>query len=136
MISVILLKNINNYNVIGKTKNVTLGYAYNYLFPKNIAKVFAQNKQSVNNNKYNTRNKYKSQNILLNIYCKTTNTGKLFGSINKVKLIYALLKKGIKINTNMWEFSENIKEIGTYRIIIDIPRKIKYILLVNIKNKN
>lgn len=150
-IQVIIKQQKSHLGPINSLKNVPLGYAFNYLIPKNIVEIATKNKikhlQMLERYKYKKENELYLQNITIkehlqqikkiNIRKKIGQNRQIFGSIIENEIIQ-------KIN-NLTQLSISkkqiqtplIKTIGIYNLQITLDNKIDininlYILPLNI----
>jgi len=138
---VILLKNFKNIGKVGEIKEVSDGYANNFLFPakiskkatpENIRKIDEMNKKK-NEKEKEIIEKYRKMAKELNgkeliIKAKAKN-GKLFGSIGKKEILQNLKKSGYDIEENSISVN-SIREIGTKEIIINLYPQISAKLMI------
>jgi large subunit ribosomal protein L9 len=63
----------------------------------------------------------------IKIGAKTSQTGKIFGSVNTIQIAEALAKKGIEIDRKQITLVDeaNIKEVGKYKATIKLYKDIK-----------
>ncbi|HAI74511.1 MAG TPA: 50S ribosomal protein L9 [Candidatus Moranbacteria bacterium] len=138
---IILLQDVENLGKKGEVKNVSDGYARNFLFAKKMAQSAtkdALNQLELNNKKekeaeLESLEKTKKLAIELNdklIEIKArSKDGKLFGSILVKDVVKALSDIGVNVSEKAVIMPAHIKEIGEYeiRIVLDqnIETKIK-----------
>lgn len=142
-----------NYKYIGKKgtiSKVSLGYARNYLIPKNIAEFASEKKikhykmfQKIadkHNNQINIEaNKIKS---LLNTINKITTTKKIgenfqiFGNINEKTVIQTIHRQTSKILEKKQILMPGIKNIGTFKITILLTADIECSVNLNVIPEN
>lgn len=126
---VILKSDIINIGQQGEIKEVTAGFARNYLIPQNL--VMAANAQNL---KIWEREKVKlakrreeiistakevaskMEALEFAVKVKISENGKIFGSITTANLTKIFEDNGFKINKRDILLSNNIKEIGKYEI--------------------
>ncbi|MDR0800437.1 MAG: 50S ribosomal protein L9 [Endomicrobium sp.] len=126
---VILKSDIINIGQQGEIKEVTAGFARNYLIPQNL--VMAANTQNL---KIWEREKVKlakrreeiistakevaskMEALEFAVKVKISENGKIFGSITTANLTKIFEDNGFKINKRDILLSNNIKEIGKYEI--------------------
>jgi len=136
-IDIILLKDIN-IGGIGDVIKVKTGYAVNFLFPQKIAlpvslkniKNLNHQKKLINRQKIIMQAKYEklAQEMTksdLVISARTTEKGKLFGSITSKDVAQLLEKKGFDVSSRYVSI-EAIKTIGVYPIKINFPTSINF----------
>lgn len=128
---VILLKDIENIGKKGDIKNVANGYARNFLFPKNLAKIATKEaieeleKQKELEEKKAEEELKATQEIVkkvdgleIEMPVKVDEQGKLYGSINEVEISKILTDKRFDIKKKQIKIPQPIKEIGEHQITI------------------
>ncbi len=131
---VILLKDVKNIGMAGNVKEVSNGYAKNFLFPNKLAEVATPDlvkkaeaskalevKKAEENLKMVEELVNSFEGISVKIVRKANDEGKLFGSITPEMITEAIKKevktlKSIKINTD-----SSIKEVGEHKITLNFP---------------
>ncbi|RYM04680.1 50S ribosomal protein L9 [Sporolactobacillus sp. THM7-7] len=130
---VIFMKDVKGKGKKGEIKEVSEGYARNYLFPKKIA--VPANKGSLkqlDTRKKNERKraeealreaqalKEKIEKITIELKAKSGEGGRLFGSVTSKQIAQALKKKAIAIDKRKIELQEPIRSLG----YTDVPIKV------------
>jgi len=136
---VLLLEDVPKLGKKGEIKEVSDGYARNYLIPRKLAveatdglikhieeskRIEEKKKESIKNKSEGILEKLKDVTIVLKV--KAGEKGKLFGAVtsqdiaNKIKEVV-----GIDFDKNLFEDKVNLKEIGTYSIKIKLPQGVK-----------
>ncbi len=153
---IILLQNIKNLGQKDEIKEVTFGYARNFLIPQKLAilvlpqeikrleeikkiKTAQQEKATEKAEEL----KKKLEKMAVEIKARADEKGRLFGSIGRKEVVETLKERGIEIDKDRIEMEEPIKEIGEHwvrvRLEKDIEAKMKIIVLgtkEKSKNKN
>lgn len=134
---IILLQNVKSLGKIGDVKDVSDGYARNFLFPKKMAEMatpanIAQAEAKKIDEKAaleaslailrDLAQKLKNKKITLKSKEKG---GKLFGSITAKDVAQALAKENLVVEQNCIILNEAIKKIGNYQIKIKLADKIE-----------
>ncbi len=144
---VILLEQVQGVGDTGELKNVSDGFALNYLFPKNLAtratgekinelktlaqKLLKKEEEKKKSLKELTKKIKKIKNI--KIEAKSGPKGKLFGSVNKKSICNAVLKlKKIDLSKSYVSMDEEIKSLGKYKIQIKIPNEKEFEISVEV----
>lgn len=135
---IILLKDIKNIGKKFEIKEVSPGFARNFLFPKGSAMIadsesikrLETKKQSKleETKKTEEENKKIMQEISkkeVKIETKVGNEGQLFESINEQKISDRLKEMGFNIEKNKIILSEPIKHQGTYKAKIIFGEKLE-----------
>ena len=143
---VILLKDVKGTGKKGEVKEVSDGYARNFLFPKKMAveankqnmSLLQGRKDSANFKKEQDKEKAnelkdKISKIMLTIKVKSGENGKIFGSITSKEISTELKKQhNIEIDKKKVILKEAIKEQGTFTIEIKLYEGIIGKLKINI----
>lgn len=134
---VILLQDIKNIGKKGTIKEVSDGYARNFLFPKKLAeiamlgsikKVEEMQKKQLETEKMmqdklkEMAKKISGQEFLIQAKDKD---GKLFGSINAKDIANKLKEKNIEVEAKNIILPHPIKEVGEYSIELNLGDNIK-----------
>lgn len=134
---IILLQDVKKLGRAGEVKEVTEGYARNFLFAKKLATVATEEivvevenkrKQEMRlreEEKEKTRDlarKLKDAKITIKSKGKD---GKLFGSVGSGDICEALRKEGFEIDRKSVILNKAIKEVGEYEVNIDLGHGIK-----------
>lgn len=130
---VILMKNIEKLGTIGDIVNVANGYARNYLLPMGLATLVNPGKiqeAQTRKKKEETRRAKEREDLQalatelsgkeFTLIVKATKEGKLFGSISPALITQELSKKGYSVEESAVTLEENIKECGTYPILLNL----------------
>ncbi len=143
---IVLLQNFKSLGNKGDIKEVTDGYARNFLLPKKIAQVatkeaiekaIAQKKeeeirrQAKQKELQEKLEKLEKKKIIIQSRQKD---GKLFGSITAKNIITAFKKENLDIPINCIIIKEPIKKIGKYEIEIKLSEDIKGKTEIEIKS--
>lgn len=129
---VILLQDVENLGKKWEVKNVPLGYAKNYLFPKNLAKI-ADEKSMEDLEKQKELEIKKAEEELktvqeiasqldgreLIIPMKVSEEGTIFGSVDVEKITEELNKLGFEISKKQIILEKPIKEVGEFPVLIN-----------------
>jgi large subunit ribosomal protein L9 len=128
---VILLKDVEELGRRGDVKSVADGYARNFLFAKNLAK--PATKQALK--EIETEKELEAQiaeqelkkieeivsqidGLEFEVIEKMDEGGKLYGSLNEVKIAKILKDKGFDIKKNQIKIPQPIKTVGEYPVTI------------------
>ncbi len=130
---VILKENISNLGTKGEVKNVSDGYARNYLIPKGMAeeatparlkewekqkKIIEKKEQKEEEKAREIAEKLEGQKI--NFKLKAGEEGRLFGSATSADISEALKEKGYEIDKRKIELEDPIKNTGNHEIEIKL----------------
>lgn len=142
---VIFLKDVKGSGKKGELKDVSDGYANNFLLKQGLAKKADATGLNENRTQKEASDYHKEQerlkaldvkkqidgkNIVLNIKCG--DNGKTFGSITSKEIADALAKNGISIDKKKIELKESIKQIGTYQVQAKIYPNITATFTLNV----
>lgn len=147
---VILLQNIRGFGQIGDIKNVSDGYARNFLLPNKLVKSATDGSlkevESLKKKLATTLTiekeravelSQKLQDVAVEFVKKASKTGKLFSSVTKENIAEELSKTtGARIEKSMislGEQGEHIKQIGEHAAEIELTPGIKITAKVSIK---
>lgn len=132
---VILLQNIPALGKRNDVKDVSDGYARNFLFPRNLAKfvtepalkVLAIQKTKEEKEKSEEYQKYKViaeklKEIILTFKVKIGEKGRAFGSVTPLKIKEALKKQGVEVEKDWILLEESIKTTGESMVKIKLPQ--------------
>lgn len=130
---VILIKDIENLGKKNEVKEVSDGYARNFLFVEKSAKpateealkhletekkIFADKAEA--DLKIEEEMASRLDGLEIEITAKTDENGKLYGSITGAKIAKALKIKGFDIKPKQVKLAEPIKEAGEYDVILEL----------------
>ena len=137
-LKIVLKKDIENLGAFGEIKEVTAGYARNYLVPKGLGLYLKdpQSKQILKQAEENKKKREKEieklkeitqklEGSLLIIKAKVGEKGKLFGSIGAKEVVEKLAKDAkIKLDKKQIEM-EPAKEIGEREVLVKLGYNIE-----------
>lgn len=128
---IILLQDIENLGKKDEIKRVANGYARNFLFARSLAKPVTKEvlKELEKKREEEARKAEEDLKIMQDLVSqidgleidvpeKTDEEGKLYGSVNEVKISQILKNKGFDIKKKQIKIPQPIKEIGEYPITI------------------
>ncbi|MDY0409913.1 50S ribosomal protein L9 [Virgibacillus soli] len=145
---VILLKDVKGQGKKGEVKNVSLGYARNYLLknnlaveatPGNLKQLDAQKRQQKEQAKEEQQQaemlKEKLDKITVEIKAKA-GEGRLFGSITSKQIAEALQKEhGIKVDRRKLELEQPIKALGYTNVPVKLHPHVTGTIKVHVVEK-
>lgn len=150
---VILLQDVDNLGKKYEVKEVADGYARNFLFVKELAKLATEEtlkqletERALLAQKAEADLKAEEQVVgqldgqEVEIVVKADDGGKLYGSVSAAKIAKALKDKGFDIKRNQIKLNQPIKEIGEYDDIViesshGLEAKIKVIIVGEAKEE-
>ena len=142
---VIFLKDLKKQGKKGDIKEVSAGYAENFLIKNGYATVY--NQSSLNNLKFEKRKqeekekeneqlaeekKKKIENITVEFKVKTGTDDRVFGSISPKQIKEKLKEKNIEIEKNQIKLENNISALGFHNIKINLYKNIDATLKVHL----
>ena len=142
---VILLKDVEGLGLEGDIKEVTLGYARNFLIPKGLVEEATEEKIKEIQAKKEKEAKeaeidlvkteqlaQKLEGQTVEVTVKASEEGTLYAAISPVKIAAALKEKGFALRPDQIEVSQ-IKETGEHEIVIKLGHNLeaRIILIIN-----
>lgn len=134
---IILLQDVKGLGKVGDIKDVSEGYARNFLFPKKLATVGNEGAiKGVRLKKEEELAQQKAEESLMRALAKKlakekitiktkAKSGKLFGSITKKQIVDELKKSHLEVSEKCIIMKEVIKRTGTYRIGIKLSAQVE-----------
>ena len=143
---VIFLQDIKNIGIKGQLKNVSDGYALNFLLPQKLAVLATAKKIAEIKNKETKKaklimkeqNQYqdlanKLKNIKLIIKAKASAGGKLFAALSEIDIINELKsQKGIELDKKYIKLPKHLKEIGDHIVVVNFGNNITTTIIIKI----
>lgn len=144
---VIFIKDLKKQGKVNEIKEVSDGYAINYLIKNGYAVKYTKTSSEILNTdlknielkeqediKSANEIKKKIEGITLEFKVKCNN-GKVFGSISSKQICEELNKKGIKIDKKNIKVSNAISSLGMHNVSIHLHKKVSVILKVMLVEK-
>lgn len=136
---IILKENVEKLGQAGELKEVSRGYARNFLFPQNLAmpatknateKISAEIKgKEADEKKLQEEARKKAsqlENKKITISVKAEEGGKLFGAISEKEVVINIKKQiGLDLDPKDIKITDPIKKIGDYKIKITLYKDIR-----------
>ncbi|TCP20032.1 LSU ribosomal protein L9P [Scopulibacillus darangshiensis] len=142
---VIFLENVKGKGNKGEVKNVSEGYARNFLFPKSLAveankgnmkqleiKKKGEEKKAEEVRDQANNLKETIENLNIELKAKSGEGGRLFGSITSKQIAQALKQKDIKVDKRKIELNEPIRTLGYTDVPIKLHPKVTAVLKVHV----
>jgi large subunit ribosomal protein L9 len=142
---VIFLQDVKGKGKKGEVKNVSEGYARNFLFPKNLASeatpgamATLQGQQKSEEKKQQAQLeeaealKAKLAEMTITIKTKTGEGGRVFGSVTSKQIADGLKEQGIKIDKRKIELADPIKSLGYMNVPIKIHSQVTATVKVHV----
>ncbi len=134
---VIVLQNMKGFGRMGDVKNVSDGYARNFLFPRKIAKlatdaalkeVDSLKKKLEMTAQLEREGAAKLEDAVLEFVRKATKTGKIYSAVTREDIAETLSKQsGLKVepdSVNLEEHGGHIKQLGEHLIKIQLTPEV------------
>lgn len=143
---IVLLKDIKGTGKKGEIKEVSDGYAKNFLIKNGMAKIanssaLNENRQQKESSLYHKEMEkqeaielgQKLKNLKIEMAIKCGENGKAFGSITSKEIAEKLKEKGFDIDKRKIELTDSIKSIGTYQLNVKLHPEVctKITLLIS-----
>lgn len=147
---VILLKDVKNVGKAWEIKDVSDGYARNFLFPNKLAQIATPDliKRSETQKAEIIKKAEKDLEIteelaseldgfVIRIKAKANAEGKLFGSIKPEMIREALINEKLNIGSIPAKniSAENIKETGEHKVTINLPHGLEAMIVVIVEGE-
>ncbi|WP_304341463.1 50S ribosomal protein L9 [Metaclostridioides mangenotii] len=146
---VILLKDVKGTGKKGEMKEVSDGYARNFLFPKKMAvaadsTAVKELKEKNKSEEFRAQQEYDNavllgkemEKVSIDIYTKAGEGGRLFGSITSKDIAEQLKKqKDIDVDKRKIVLEEPIRVLGSTKVEIKIHPKVTTNIRVDVKEK-
>ncbi|MDX1535486.1 MAG: 50S ribosomal protein L9 [Candidatus Spechtbacterales bacterium] len=145
---VILLQDVKKLGKKWEVKDVSDGYARNYLFPRNLAKKATED--AINDLKETMRQQEEIANEELQeledsvasvdgyeivLEEKADDKGKLYASVKEDKIVKALKAKGFKVKKSFIKLDNPLKETGEYTVSLEFDHGLEAEIKVIIESK-
>jgi large subunit ribosomal protein L9 len=142
---VIFLQDVKGQGKKGEVKDVSEGYARNFLLPRGLAKEASQGnlktlevqKQSEERRKQQEKQEAEALGKQLDamtvvIRAKAGEGGRLFGAITSKQVSEALAKEGIEVDKRKIELDEPIRTLGVTKVPIKLHPQVRATLSVQV----
>ena len=146
---VILLKDIKGKGKKDDILDVNDGYANNFLFKNKLAVPFSKKSKEVLDEDLKFRQQEESKEIKrceeikaklektsIVFFLKSGKNGKTFGSISSKQIQDELKKLGYQINKKSIYLDYTLDSLGVHKVLIELHKKVKFELDINIKSQN
>lgn len=143
---IILLKEVPELGRQGEVKNVSDGYARNFLLPRGLAeaatsaRLQAQSRQATVRAARDERERQqyvllaeKINGTTLEFVLKTAGRGQAFGSVSAQDIAGELTKRGLKVERQWIALEKGIKTAGEHAVDIRLPHQIAARIIIRVK---
>lgn len=144
---VIFIKDLKKQGRVNEIKEVSDGYAINFLIKNGYAVKYTKTSSNILDNDLkkkaeDEKNAIKEANVLkdklekINLEFEvSSNQGKVFGSVSNKQISEALSKKGISIDKKLISINNTLNVLGTHIVEVLLHKKVKAELRVTLKQK-
>jgi large subunit ribosomal protein L9 len=145
---VIFLKEVKGKGKLGEVKEVSEGYARNYLLPNKLAveankgnlkqleaKKAGEQKQAEKEFEEAVALKEKLENLEVKLVAKAGEGGRLFGSITSKQIVEALKKDKMNVDKRKLELNDPIRTLGYTNVPVKLHPKVTATLKVHVKEQ-
>jgi len=142
---VILKQDIQGLGYKNDIVKVKPGYGRNYLIPNGTAIIANEsNKRMVNENVRQAAHKAakikqdaealaaKIGDLTIEFGTKAGESGKIFGAVTAIQIADVLKSKGFDIDRKKVILKESPKELGTYKVILDLHKEVKHEISIKV----
>lgn len=142
---VIFIKDMKGQGKKGEVKEVSEGYAANFLFPRGVARPATDGNMKTLEQQHASEQKRKQQEkeeavalgkqleeMTVAVKAKSGEGGRLFGAITSKQIAETLAAQNIKIDKRKIELSEPIRHLGVTQVPVKLHPEVKATLKVQI----
>jgi len=142
---VIFLQDVKGQGKKGEIKDVSEGYARNFLLPRGLAQLATEGNRKTLEQRHAAEGKRKEREkeeakalaerlaaLTLTIPAKAGESGRLFGAITSKQIAEALEKQQIVVDKRKIELNEPIRALGVTRVALKLHPEVKGTLNVHV----
>ncbi|MEC0123315.1 50S ribosomal protein L9 [Paenibacillus pabuli] len=142
---VIFIKDMKGQGKKGQVKEVSEGYAQNFLLPRGIARPATDGNMKTLDNQKAAEDRRKQEEKteaevlakkleaeVTELKAKSGEGGRLFGAITSKQIAEALSKKGLKVDKRKIELDEPIRTLGVTQVTVKVHPEVKATLKVQV----
>ncbi|MCM3134454.1 50S ribosomal protein L9 [Paenibacillus polysaccharolyticus] len=142
---VIFIKDMKGQGKKGQVKEVSEGYAQNFLLPRGIVRLATEGNMKTLDNQKAAEERLKQEEKaeaevlakkleaeVTELKAKAGEGGRLFGAITSKQIAEALAKKGLKIDKRKIELHDPIRTLGVTQVIVKVHPEVKATLKVQV----
>jgi len=147
---VILLQDVDGLGKAGDLKDVSNGYARNYLLPRQLAagatpslianrqqRIAAEQRKLEKQSELNRQQAERLGQVTLTFKARVGSQGRLYGSITSQDIAAGLREaEGIVIDRRMIDMPEPIRTTGTFKVPVKIASKLQPEITVNVVDES
>ncbi|MEH7237937.1 50S ribosomal protein L9 [Bacillus sp. JJ1562] len=146
---VIFLKDVKGKGKKGEVKNVSDGYAHNFLLKQNLAieatpanmktleaKKNKESKEAAEELAQSKQLKEKLETLTVELHAKAGEGGRLFGSVTSKQIADELAKKhGFKIDKRKFDLPDGIRALGYTNVPVKLHQEVSATVKVHVKEQ-
>jgi len=142
-VEVLLMDVVPGLGIEGDVVKVADGYARNYLFPKNLASEVSEGKKRQIEKKRAERLELmkeeqgaaeklakKFESLSCTLAVKTSESGKMFGSVTAAQVLEKLAEEGVTLERNQIKLDAPLHELGVFDVVINLHPEVQTTLKV------
>ncbi|MEI9921850.1 MAG: 50S ribosomal protein L9 [Bacteroidota bacterium] len=142
---IILTQDVQGLGYKNDVVKVKPGYGRNYLIPNGVALIANEsNKRMTAENSRQAAHKaakikqdadtiaQKMGELTVDVRTKAGETGKIFGAVTAIQIADALKAKGFDIDRKKVILKEHPKQLGSYKVTLDLHKEVKHEITVNV----
>lgn len=142
---VIFIKDVKGQGKKGEIKDISEGYATNFLIPRGLARLATDGNMKTLENQTAAEQKRKEQEkeeaqelgnkleeMTIQLKAKAGEGGRLFGAITSKQIGEALAEQNIKIDKRKIDLSEPIRSLGVTQMTVKLHPEVKATLKVQV----
>ncbi|MWV46199.1 50S ribosomal protein L9 [Paenibacillus sp. HJL G12] len=142
---VILLKDVKGQGKKGQVKEVSEGYASNFLLPRGLARLATDGNMKTLENQTAAEQRRKEEEkeeaeqlgkkleeMMVQLKAKAGEGGRLFGAITSKQIAEAMAGLGVKIDKRKIELDEPIRHLGVTQMTVKLHPEVKATLKVQV----
>jgi len=142
---VILTQDVQGLGYKNDVVKVKPGYGRNYLIPNGVALIAndSNKRMTVENSRQAAHKAAKIKQdaeaiaakmgeLTVEVKTKAGETGKIFGAVTAIQIADSLKAKGFDIDRKKVVLKEHPKQLGTYKVILDLHKEVKHEITVNV----
>ncbi|MEC0371162.1 50S ribosomal protein L9 [Paenibacillus chibensis] len=142
---VIFLKDVKGQGKKGQVKEVSEGYASNFLLPRGLARLATDGNMKTLENQSAAEQRRKEQekeeaqqlgkkleDMMVQLKAKAGEGGRLFGAITSKQIAESLAELGVKVDKRKIELEEPIRHLGVTQMTVKLHPEVKATLKVQV----